>query len=148
MKLWKKILIALLVLAVVGIGLLFYGVSKMGDVFTEKIEPEMKIYVQLTKEEQDEYVITHMEELFGNFLDPEELQSFQDDMNNDPEYRQACIDYGRSICATFIVDSKDIFSGLSPEDKAAYYSEKEEYRQRYERFKTLENQNQGIDSEN
>ena len=147
MKLWKKILIALLALAVVGIGLVFYGLSKMGDVFTEKIEPEMKTYVLLTKEEQDEYVITHMEELFGNFLEPEELQSFQDDMNNDPEFCQAFIDYGRSICATFIVDSKEIFSGLSAEDKAAYFSEKEEYQQRLDRFRALVNQKQGIDSE-
>ncbi len=146
MKLWKKILIALLALAVVGIGLIFYGASKME--FKEKIEPEMKTYVLLTKEDQDEYVLTHMDELFGNFLEPEDMQSFRDDMNNDPEFRQASIDYGRSICATFIVDSEDIFSGLSPEDKAAYHSEKEEYRQRFERFKALVNQNQGIDSEN
>ena len=143
LKLWKKILIALLALAVVGIGLVFYE----GYVFTKKMEPKIKTYVLLTKEEQDEYVITHMEKLFGNFLESEELQSYQDIMNNDPKVRQAGIDWGRSACATFIVDSEEIFSGLSSEDKAAYYTEKEEYQQRFYRFRTLLKQNQNIDSE-
>lgn len=139
-KLWKKIFIALLALAVVGIGLFFYE----RHVLTEKMESEMKTYVQLTKEEQDEFVVTLMEETIFEFKDLEELQTFQDIMNNDPEVRQAGIDWGRSACARFIVHSKNIFSGLSLEDKTAYYAEEEEYQQRYDRFKALINQNPGI----
>ncbi len=143
MKLWKKILIALLALAVVGIGLVFYEIY----VPTKKMESEMKTYVQLTKEEQDEFVITLMEETIFEFKNPEESQAFQDMMNNDPEVRQAGIDWGRSACARVIVNSEDIFSGLSSEDKAAYYAEEEEYEQRYDRFKALVKQNPSIDFE-
>ncbi len=147
MKLREKILIALLALvtlALVGTGLVFYGV----DVLTEKIESEMKIYVQMTKEEQDKYVITQMEEIIMimNFKDPEDLQSFRDTMNNDPEFRQVCIDWGRSACAKFIVDSEDIFPGLSSEDKLAYFSEKEEYWQRSDRLKNF-SQKRAVDSD-
>ena len=147
MKLWKKILIGFFILAIIGIGLAAYGVSKISDTYTEKIEPEMKRYVQMTKEEQDKYLITQMEEIIVNVGDPEDLQSFRDDMNNDPEFRQVFIDFERSFCANFIVRSKDIFSGLSPEDKVAYFSEKEEYWQRSDRLKELQKQKRAVESD-
>ena len=148
MKLWKKILIGIFVLIVVVIGVAAYGIYKIGDTYTEKIEPEMKRYVQMTEEQQDEYVIIHMEEFMGNFLEPEELQPFQEIMKNNSEVRQAGIDWGRSACAILISDSKDISAGLSPENKVKYETEKEEYQQRYDKFRKLLKQNQIIDSDN
>ena len=148
MKLWKKILIGIFVLVAIVIGVAAYGLYKIGDTYTEKIEPEMKRYVQMTKEQQDEYVIIHMEEFMGNFLEPEELQPFQEILKNNPEVRQAAIDWGRSACAILIIDSKDISAGLSPEDNVKYEAEREEYQQRYDKFRKLLKENQVIDSDN
>ncbi|MBR2179067.1 MAG: hypothetical protein IJ862_01555 [Selenomonadaceae bacterium] len=137
MKLWKKILIGIFVLMMIGLGIVVYGLSKVSDMYTEKIEPEMQRYVQMTTEEQDEFVIVHIGDLMGNFLKPDELQSFQELMTDDPEIRQAGIDWGRSACAVFIRDSENISAELSPEDKAKYIDEAEEYQQRFDRFHEL-----------
>ncbi|MBR4695302.1 MAG: hypothetical protein IKR65_01790 [Selenomonadaceae bacterium] len=139
MKLWKKILIAVVILGVIGIGFAGYGLYKMGTAYKEKIEPDMKQYVQMTKEEQDKYVITHMEDLLvaiqsGNDKD---LQSDLDAVRNNPEVRQAGIDWGRSICASLIDMSDDISEGLSEEAKALYKAEAEAGEKRSDKFTKL-----------
>ena len=141
MKLWKKILIAFSILAVIGVGLVAYGIYKIEGTYTEKIVPDMKRYVQMTKEQQDEYVITHMEELLTTTSQPEELKYFQEAMKNDPEFRQAGVDWGRSICAVFIDMSEEISAGLSAEDKARYKAEAEENDTRGDKFTKLLEQN-------
>ena len=141
MKLWKKILIAFSILAVIGIGIFAYGIYKIEGTYTEKIVPDMKRYVQMTKEQQDEYVITHMEELLTTTSQPEELKYFQEAMKNDPEFRQAGVDWGRSICAVFIDMSEEISAGLSAEDKARYKAEAEENDTRGDKFTKLLEQN-------
>ena len=141
MKLWKKILIAFSILAVIGVGLVAYGIYKIEGTYTEKIVPDMKRYVQMTKEQQDEYVVTHMEDLMMTTLQSEEFKSFQKAMKDNPELRQAGIDWGRSICAVFISMSEDIFAGLSEEDKAKYKAEAEENDTRGDKFTKLLEQN-------
>ena len=141
MKLWKKILIAFSILAVIGVGLVAYGIYKIEGTYTEKIVPDMKRYVQMTKEQQDEYVVTHMEDLMMTTLQSEEFKSFQKAMKDNPELRQAGIDWGRSICAVFISMSEEIFAGLSEEDKAKYKAEAEENDTRGDKFTKLLEQN-------
>lgn len=148
MKLWKKILIGFFILAVIGIGLAAYGVSKISDTYTEKIEPDMKRYVQMTKEEQNEYVLVHMEELLATASQPEELKYFQEAIKNNPEFRQAGIDWGRSICAIFIVMSEEISGGLSEEEKAMYKAEADARNERDEKFTKMLEQNQVTKSKN
>ena len=140
MKLWKKILIAFSILAVIGVGLVAYGIYKIEGTYTEKIVPDMKRYVQMTKEQQDEYIVTHMEKLMMT-LNSEDFQHLQKAMNNDPELRQAGIDWGRSICAVFISMSEDIFAELSAEEKVKYKIEAEENNTRGDKFTKLLEQN-------
>ena len=142
MKLWKKILIAFSILAVIGIGIFAYGIYKIEGTYTEKIVPEMKRYVQMTKEQQDEYVITHMEELLTTTSQPEDLKYFQEAMKNDPEFRQAGVDWGRSICAVLIDMSEEISEGLSAEDKAKYKAEADARDERNDRFTKMLEQSQ------
>ena len=74
-------------------------------------------------------------------LQSEEFKSFQKAMKDNPELRQAGIDWGRSICAVFISMSEEIFAGLSEEDKAKYKAEAEENDTRGDKFTKLLEQN-------
>ena len=62
MKLWKKILIGVLVLAAIGVGIAGYGIFKGYKLYTEKIAPDMIRYTQMTQAEQDQYIISRMED--------------------------------------------------------------------------------------
>ena len=60
MKLWKKILIAIIVLSAIGIGLIGFGIFEAHEAYKNKIEPDMKRYVTMTQQEQDEYVLSKL----------------------------------------------------------------------------------------
>ncbi len=143
MKLWKKILIGVVILGVIGLGFAGYGIYKMGTAYKEKIEPDMKQYVQMTKEEQDKYVITHMEDFLMAIQsgDDKDLQSDLDAVRNNPEIRQAGIDWGRSICASLIDMSDDISGELSEDAKALYKAEADAGEKRSDKFTKLLKEN-------
>ena len=126
MKLWKKVLIGVAILAALGIGLLGYGVWKVSDVYEQKIQPDMQRYVQMTKEEQDKYVIAHMEDLLKSIQSDdtdEKVKLEYEAIEKDPASRQAAIEVGRSMCAVLLSASDDITSKLTAADKAKYEEE-------------------------
>lgn len=126
MKWWKKLLIAVGILAALGLGLIGYGVSKVSDVYEEKIQPDMQRYVQMTKAEQDEYVIAHMEDLMKSIQSDdtdEKVKLETEAIEKDPASRQAAVEVGRSMCAVLLSASEDITSKLSAADKAKYEEE-------------------------
>ncbi len=136
MKTWKKVLIGLVILGVVGLGLFTYGIVKLSTNIMEKMEPDMKQYVVMTTEQQDKYVYEHMEEWVVTLkkFDGESDGSELDLIKTDPAVRQAGIDFGRSICATVIVDTDSIASVLTPEEKARYQKEADESDARGDKF--------------
>ena len=91
MKLWKKILIGIVVLTMIGIGLIGFGVFEAKKAYTEKIEPDMKRYVTMTRQEQDEYVLSKLGELYTlsykRNTSPEG-QAALNALQNDPAIRQ------------------------------------------------------------
>ena len=112
------------ILALLVLGALGYGIMKVNDVYTEKIKPDMIKYVQMTKEDQNKYIINHMEEILkGVQEDDAEVQQQLEALRNDDASRQAGIEFGRSLCASLINVSDDITDTLSPEDKAMYKQE-------------------------
>ena len=128
MKLWKKILIGVVVLAAIVVGLVGYGIFKIGTTYTQKIEPDMRRYVQMTTEEQDRYVIEHMDD-FMELLskksgDPEDRARLEA-MKNDPVLRRASIEWGRAVCAAIIKDVSNIQESLPPQERAKYEREAE-----------------------
>jgi len=126
MKWWKKLLIAVGILAALGIGLMGYGVWKVSDVYEQKIQPDMQRYVQMTKEEQDKYVISHMEDLMKSLKSDdtdEKTKLVSEAIEKDPASRQAAIEVGRSLCAVLLSASDDITSKLTAADKAKYEEE-------------------------
>ena len=126
MKWWKKLLIAVGILAALGIGLMGYGVWKVSDVYEQKIQPDMQRYVQMNKEEQDKYVISHMEDLMKSLKSDdtdEKTKLVSEAIEKDPATRQAAIEVGRSLCAVLLSASDDITSKLTAADKAKYEEE-------------------------
>ena len=126
MKWWKKLLIAVGILAALGIGLMGYGVWKVSDVYEQKIQPDMQRYVQMTKEEQDKYVISHMEDLMKSLKSDDTYEKTKlesEAIEKDSASRQAAIEVGRSLCAVLLSASDDITSKLTAADKAKYEEE-------------------------
>ena len=65
MNLWKKILIGVFILAAIVVGLVGFGIFKAHQAYTEKIVPDMKRYVTMTQQEQDQYVMSKLGELYA-----------------------------------------------------------------------------------
>ncbi len=140
MKLWKKILIGVVVLAAVAIGLVGYGIFKIGTAYTEKIEPDMKRYAQMTVEDQNRYVSDHLDDFMGMLSqksgDPQGQDKLEA-MRRDHALRQATIEWGRSLCAAIIDASEDIGASLTPAQKAQYKKEAATLEERGNRLKAL-----------
>lgn len=128
MKWWQKLLITLGILMALGLGLLVYGAFKVGDIYTEKVEPELKSYVQMDKEQQDKYILSRMEELMKGVKEEDESSKISvkmqlEAMEKDETIRRAGVEMGRSLCAKLIGLTDSVNSTLSPEAKAAYERE-------------------------
>ncbi len=140
MKLWKKLLIGVLILGAIVVGLIGYGFFKIGKTYTQDIAPDMQRYVRMTQVEQDQYVLSRMGELtmkiYGEDKDGKG-RAVVEAMNNDPALRQAGIGWGRSICASIIKDDKDIFDTLSAQDKRKYKEEADDLEDRGETFQAM-----------
>ncbi len=137
MKLWKKILIGVFVLAAIAVGLIGFGIFKAHKAYTDKIEPDMKRYVTMTRQEQDQYVLSKIGDLYGfvsQMDDSAKGKAAYDALMNDPAARQASLDWGRALCATIIKDDKDISAALSAADRAKYEKEAEDFDEKNQRF--------------
>ncbi len=133
MKTWKKVVIGIVVAGVVGLGVFTYGIVKFSTSAMEKLEPEMKQYVKMTHEEQDKYVMDNMEDLLFQFKEYD-TEGRLDLIKTDPAVRQAGLEVGRSLCASVIVDTDSIASGLTPEEREKYKQEAAETDRRNDKF--------------
>ena len=140
MKLWKKILIGVLVLAAIGVGIAGYGIFKGYKLYTEKIAPDMIRYTQMTQAEQDQYIISRMEDfttmIAGKDKDGKGKAVLQA-METDPELRQAGIVWGRALCASIIKDDRELSARLTPAQRAQYEREADDLDDKGERFTNM-----------
>ncbi len=141
MKMWKKILMGVAVLGVVGAGLLTFGIVKVGDMYyAENIKPDMQNYVQMTTEEQDKYIMTRMDDLLKGVMSKDqslEVKMESEAIARDDDSRQAAIELGRSICAAMITADEDITTKLSPEAMAMYQKEEQDMTSRSQHFEQV-----------
>ena len=140
MKLWKKILIGVLVIAAIGIGALGYGLFKVQKLYTEKIAPDMIRYTQMAPAEQDKYIISRMEEFTAMIAGEDKDgkgKAVVEAMEKDPELRQAGIVWGRALCATIIKDNADISAKLTPAQRAQYIREADDLDDKSEHFQKM-----------
>ena len=135
MKLWKKILIGVLVLAAIGVGIAGYGIFKGYKLYTEKIAPDMIRYTQMTQAEQDQYIISRMEDLTTMIAGKDgKGKAVLQAMETDPELRQAGIVWGRALCASIIKDDRELSARLTPAQRAQYEREADDLDDKGEHF--------------
>ena len=140
MKLWKKILIGVLVLAAIGVGIAGYGIFKGYKLYTEKIAPDMIRYTQMTQAEQDQYIISRMEDLTTMMAGADKDgkgKAVVQAMETDPELRQAGIVWGRALCASIIKDDRELSARLTPAQRAQYEREADDLDDKGERFTNM-----------
>ena len=135
MKLWKKILIGILVLAAIGVGIAGYGIFKGYKLYTETIAPDMIRYTQMTQAEQDQYIISRMEDLTTMVAGKDgKGKAVVQAMETDPELRQAGIVWGRALCASIIKDDRELSARLTPAQRAQYEREADDLDDKGEHF--------------
>ena len=136
MKTWKKVLIGVVVLGAVVVALLGYGALKMTDEFMAKMEPDMRQYVQMDTVGQNKYIETHLDGLLSALKDKNNSEDTRltEAVMNDPQVRQAGIEWGRSICAYIVLGNEAIANELSPDVKAKFEQEAAEQDNRANRF--------------
>ncbi|MCR5833567.1 MAG: hypothetical protein K6G55_02850 [Selenomonadaceae bacterium] len=145
----KKIFIGMITL---GVGILvgftsahYIKYQTVDDMIAEK-QDDFKYYMTLSHEEQNEYVLKHINEILTlvrreakTEQEKIELQNIVESEDN-PVLKKAMIEFGRSIMATGIVASETIFQGLSEEVKLRYENESGKLSYRFENYLTaLEN---------
>ena len=139
----KKILMivgALVLVAIVVLGVTMCGVKQVADEKLKEKEPQLRQYVQMTEVDQNTYVEKNMNELFttiiGELKDDKEISKENlQKLESDPEAKEAGIQLGRSIVAMFIISSDNIVKDLSPADKDKYTKESDELSNRLETYR-------------
>lgn len=140
MKHWDKSYIgAFLLLDILFVGFIGFDIFKTHQMYTEKIEPDMKRYATMTQQEQDQYFMSKLGVIYSLFYrmddSAEEVGAVLDAMQNDPAVRQASLTWGRALCATIINDSKDISATLSAADREKFEKEADDLDDKGERFR-------------
>ena len=135
----KNILIGVVVLGIlvmIYLGAATYFVAQ--DMLAEK-EPQLRQYMQMTEEQQNEWIQTHADEIFELMqakpddpaVDKERLEIFKK-ANTDPAVQKALVQFGRSAVAMAIVHSNALVQDMSDAVKSKYTAEAEEFEKRFE----------------
>ena len=129
----KKILIGVVVLFIAGAALMTYGTYKVADEVLKEKEPQLRQYLQLDEAAQNQYVMEHANEVFGDMLkqdvkpeDKETVERFEAAQKY-PEVQQAQLKLGRSLLAEAIIHSDAIVKDLSADVKAKYQAEADKF---------------------
>ena len=128
-----------LVFAII-LGVTTCGVLHVADEWSKEKEPEVRQYLQMTEADQNVYIEKHMDELFMSISDDikpddEDIdKETLDKMKNDPELRDAGIKLGRSLIATFAMNSENLSKELNADDKTKYKAEADDLDSRIETY--------------
>ncbi len=113
---------------------------QVGNAIADKIETDIPKYVKMTTEEQNEYVISHFDDMMIMLEKSDKDKDGKvilEAMRNDPTVRQAGIEWGRSICATLVKDMDSVSSSLPKADLEKYAKEADESKARGDKFVKL-----------
>lgn len=146
-NLFKKILIVFAIIgvvAVIGFVALGYGTYKVADEALKEKEPQLRQYLQMDEAAQNKYVLDNIIEVSAKVdLDkdgkPEDKEKFERflKLNAQPDIQKALVDVGRSLMASAIILSEPIVNDMTPDIKAKYEKEAEDFETRTEKYKKL-----------
>ena len=157
MKTWKKALIGVSIIGVLGLIAVIiagYGVFNHLDETMKAQEPMLRQYVKLSDAEKNQFVLDHIDNdmyEFVKFIDTEEqlkkeMAAAREKIMSDPAAKQAALDWGRGYYAYCITVSDSISAELTPEERAKFEAESKDMDNRQERLnKELKRLNINID---
>ena len=111
-------------LAVVA-GVTTCGILKTTENFFNELEPDMKQYVQMAEQEQNEYVKKHLDEILrkiDKYTEATEKETWAV-IVKDPEFQEKGTKLGRALCATTLLGLDSIRATLTAEQLDAYQKE-------------------------
>ena len=134
----KKLLMFVGLLAILGIGAMFFFENKIESKLAEK-EPEFRQYVTMTPEEQNAYIEKNLFELLDTITNystrKEQAKVEIENLKADPEALKAAVALGRSMVASLILANENILKDLSAEVHNKLQAEADEGDSRAEKFK-------------
>ena len=140
----KKILIGIVVLGVIAFAVLGFGTYKVADEALKEREPQLRQYLQMDETAQNKYILDNVDEMLSKIdLDkdgkPEDKETIArlKELNSQPEIQKALIDVGRSFMASFIMLSDPIVKDMSPDIKAKYQKESDDFEARADKYSKL-----------
>lgn len=137
----KNIIIGVIVLFVAYMVYATYTVAnEVIDETLKSKEPQLRQYLQLDEAAQNQYVMEHANEVFGEMLkqdvkpeDKDALERFEAAQKY-PEVQQALIKFGRSFFAEAIVHSDALVKDMSADVKAKYQTEADNFKDNFEAY--------------
>ena len=140
----KKILLGVLILGVIVFALIGYGTYKFADETLKEKEPQLRQYLQMDELAQNQYILDNIDELL-NKVESQANDNSEDkakrerlkQLNSQPEIQNALINVGRSLMASVIMLSEPIVNDMSPEIKAQYQKEADEFDARFDKYQKL-----------
>ena len=141
---WKKVILTIVAVLVVGGALMLYGTYKVVDNTLKEKEPQLRQYMQLDEAAQNKYIADNVTELLngidldkdGKPEDKEQLELMKK-ANANPEIQQALVEVGRSFLASTILFSDSITKDMSADVKAKYEKESNEFETRLDKYTKL-----------
>ena len=125
----KKIFIGVVVLGIIVAALLGISTYMFADEAVKAHEPQLRQYIQLDTAAQNEYIIKNADELLlqaaTEATEPKDKAEMEilNKAKDDPEFRKALVDLGRSFLARAIMHSDAIVKDMSEAQKTQYQSE-------------------------
>jgi len=142
--LFKKILIGVAILGVIVVAFMGYATYTVADEALKEREPILRQYLQMDEAAQNKYVLDNIIKISakvdldkdGKPEDKEKIERFLK-LNTQPDIQKALVDVGRSTIAGVIMLSESIVKDMTPDVKAKYEKEAEEFDMRVEKYKKL-----------
>ena len=125
----KKIFIGVVVLGIIVAALLGISTYMFADEVVKAHEPQLRQYIQLDTAAQNEYIIKNADELLlqaaTEATEPQDKAEMEllNKAKDDPEFRKALVDLGRSFLARAIMHSDAIVKEMSEAQKTQYQNE-------------------------
>ena len=135
----KKVLLTIVALLIVGGALMIYGTYKVTDEALKEKEPILRQYVQMTEEQQNNYIIEHVDEIIDQAATsnkPEEKAGAEilEATKNDPAVQKAVVDLGRALLAAAVMHSEPLVKDMNDSLKAKFQKEKDDLTNRLEKY--------------
>jgi len=137
----KKILIVFALIGVLAVAFIGYGTYKVAEEKLQENEPLLRQYMQMTQEQQNQYILENAKELISQRMLSEDMDAeeragleLMEKTKDDPAVQKALVELGRSLLAAAIVHSEPLIKDMSANLKAQYEEEYDQLKIRLETY--------------